>query len=185
MRTDPNRTAPRRRREQPAVNRVGRMILGAVAATAVAAMAMAAAAALAAAPKAPPGWEPGWLAPPASYLGRYNLTASDSTSGAANKGVEGQLTLFIQVAFPGKPGVPSGIISLHSKKETEVFYLTDLDHDGMQRLSLVHGGAFVAPPTGSFTVSTLGHGVLAGALKQKGLAPQVLTFKRFSTNPAP
>jgi hypothetical protein len=127
----------------------------------------------------PRGWKPGWLVSPAAYLGRYKLVSSSPGS------PQGQLTLFIQEEFPGKPGVPSGIVSLRTASGTVVLYLTDLDHDGKQRLSLVHGGAFVAPATGSFTVATLGHGIVAGTLKQKGLTTQRLTFKRFSTSSQP
>jgi hypothetical protein len=177
MRTESSRAFPGRGRPPVRSRRIAR---GAVAVAA----ALTAAAALAAAPKAPPGWKPGWLAAPASYLGRYDLTAA-SAAGAAEKGARGELTLFIQVAFPGKPGVPSGIISLRDARNDEVAYLTDLDHDGTQRLALVHGGAFVAPPIGTFTVTTAAGGVVGGTLEARGLGTLRLTFKRFSTNPAP
>lgn len=159
---------------------------GGAAGLAAAALALPAAPALGAgAPPPPPGWKPGWLAPPSAYVGRYDLTSSAGAHGARNAGVEGQLTLFLQVAFAGKPPVPAGIIALRTKSQSEIFYLTLLDHDGAQRVSEVHGGAFVAPATGRFTVSTLRDGVVVGTLAQRGLATQTLSFRRFSTNPQP
>jgi hypothetical protein len=131
-------------------------------------------------PPPPPGWKPGWLVSTTAYLGQYHLLSSTSLSGATNAGVQGQMTLFMQAAFGGKPPTPGGIISLHATHSTLVFYLTLLDHDGTRLESLVHGGAFVAPATGKFRLSELKNGTIVGTLTQKGLAAQTLTFKRFS-----
>lgn len=139
----------------------------------------------ASAPPAPRGWKPGWLVKQAAYVGRYRLLSSAGRDGKRNAHVTGALTLFLQRAYASKPPVPSGIISLHARKYDVVFYLTDLDHDGARLYSLVHGGSFLAPATGSFKLSKLAGGRIIGTLMQRGLATQTLTFKRFSTNPQP
>jgi len=151
----------------------------------IAALAVAAAASsMAATPTAPRGWKPGWLVRPPAYIGRYTLLSSTSR-GARNAHVSGALTLFMQRAYASKPPIPSGIISLRSRRYDVVLYLTDLDHDGATRVSLVHGGAFVAPATGTFTLSKLAGGKILGTLRQKGLGTQTLSFKRVSTSPQP
>jgi hypothetical protein len=136
-------------------------------------------------PPAPRGWKPGWLVKRSAYIGRYRLLSSTSPHGTRNAHVSGALTLFMQRAYASKPPVPSGIIALHARRYDVVFYLTDLDHDGRTLYSLVHGGSFVSPATGSFRLSKLAGGRIIGTLMQQGLATQTLTFKRFSTNPQP
>lgn len=134
---------------------------------------------------APRGWKPGWLVKPPVYIGRYRLLSSTSRSGKRQPHVSGALTLFMQHAYAGKPPIPSGIMSLHTREYDVVLYLTELDHDGTTLESLVHGGAFVAPATGMFTLSKLAGGRIVGTLKQNGLPTQTLTFKRFSAKPQP
>ena len=130
-----------------------------------------------------PGWVPGWLVNPPVYEGRYRLVSSTNLNGKKNVGVTGELTVFMQPPFRGKPAAPAGILALHRRHSQFVFYLTDLDHDGKTLESLVHGGSFLAPATGRFTVSRLAAGRIVGTLTQPGIAAQTLTFRRFSKNP--
>jgi hypothetical protein len=132
-----------------------------------------------------PGWLPGWLADPTAFEGRYRLVSSIRWNGQKNVDENGELTVFIQPAFRGKPPAPAGIMALHPRHSLFVLYLTDLDHDGTTLESLVHGGAFLAPATGRFTVSEAAGGRIVGVLRQPGLATQTLTFRRFSKKPAP
>jgi hypothetical protein len=159
---------------------------GAVPLIATAALVAPAGVLAAGAPPPPAGWKSGWLAPQSAWIGRYHLVASRAVNPARRLSkFTGELTLFMQSEFAGKPPVPSGIISLHSAKSTVVLYLTELDHDGSTLLALVHGGAFVAPATGKFTLSTLKSGTIEATLVQKGLPTTMVTFKRFSRKPQP
>lgn len=136
-------------------------------------------------PPPPKGWEPGWIVKPPAYLGRYKLVSSVSKSGSRIPRASGELTLFMQAAYATSTPTPAGIINLRAAGSDIVDYLTELDHDGSTLESLVHGGAFVAPANGKFTVSKLADGKLVGTLTQKGAAAQTLTFKRFSKKPNP
>lgn len=151
------------------------------------AMAASAAPSLAAGgpPPPPKGWEPGWIVKPPAYLGRYKLVSSVTKSGNRVPHASGELTLFLQTAYATSTPTPSGILNLRTGNTDVVVYLTELDHDGAKLESLVHGGAFVAPADGKFTVSKLANGKLVGTLTQKGAAAQILTFKRFSKKPSP
>jgi hypothetical protein len=121
--------------------------------------------------------KPGW-GRQASYVGRYRLLEGDAAD-------DGQLTLFLRTVFPGQPAVPSGIMALHgSAQGTDLFYLTDLVHDGGRHSAALHAGSFDGPVVGSLSDVTTAGGRLGAAVQLSGRTLQV-RFRRFSADPHP
>jgi hypothetical protein len=140
----------------------------------------------ASAPPPPHGWIAGWQVPDSAFVGRYTLESSKVvTPGVKQTKTKGQLTLFLQKAFASSPAVPAGILALQSSGLSVVLYMTELDHDGSTLLAEIHGGAFVAPRTGTFKLTSLHNGTIVGTLTAKHMAARTLTFKRFSKKPQP
>ena len=83
----------------------------------------------------------------------------------------------------GIPGV--GWHPIQSSGLSVVLYMTELDHDGSKLLAEIHGGAFVAPRTGTFKLTSLHNGTIVGTLSAKHMAERTLTFNRFSKKPQP
>jgi hypothetical protein len=121
------------------------------------------------------GSRPGWGLPTAPYLGRYRLLSTGRVS-------SGELTVFLRKVKALK--VPSGILALHSARESDVLYLTDLARSGSRRIARVRIGSFLGPAVGSLRGTIPRAGALDATLTLPGRTLPVRLL-RFSLSPAP
>jgi hypothetical protein len=138
------------------------------------------------APKPKPGW-----GSQAGFVGRYRATTTGTGIFGpvirwwqAAKAGDPQLTAFMRTVRKGQPLEPSGILSLHTAAETDVYYLTNLKYAGDTRTATVTGGSFDGPVLGRFS-ATSSAGGLKGALVVRGVGKRLLRLTRFTTNPHP
>ena len=124
---------------------------------------------------------PGWPGGNAKYIGRYHLVKSSDSSLATG----GELTLFTMVVRPAPKPVLRGILTLTTKSQTNVVYLTKFVHAGSALWTTVNLGIYTGPVLGQFKVISIKGEQLVAALVQPGAAPVTLQFIRFSTNPHP
>ena len=124
---------------------------------------------------------PSWPAPSSQYLGRYHLTASSAPMLATS----GELTIFLRVV----PKVPqpalSGILSLKTKTQTNVLYLTAFKHTSSKLWTSINLGIFTGPVLGSFVVTSIKGDQMTAQFVQATQAPITFSFVRFSHNPHP
>lgn len=124
---------------------------------------------------------PGWPGATSQYLGRYHLTKSSDPALATG----GELTVFLRVVRPNPKPVLSGILSLDTKTQSNVVYLTKFMHAGTKLWTTVNLGIYTGPVLGQFAVISDHQGHLAGDIVRKGASPVALQFVRFSSNPHP
>lgn len=117
----------------------------------------------------------------ATFIGRYHMKVL-APGPAGVRG--GRLTMFIQEEFPGSEA-PAGILTLRTKTNNAVVYLTDLRHRGRTRTATVKGGAFVGPTIGRFEATMKRPGILAGTVTARGFGHVKAVFTRFSRRPTP
>jgi hypothetical protein len=124
---------------------------------------------------------PGWPGAASQYLGRYHLTSSSDPALATG----GELTVFLRKVPPMPKPLLSGILSLTTKNQTNVVYLTKFMHAGTKLWTTVNLGIYTGPVLGQFKVTSIHDGQLVAEIVQKGAAPVTLQLMRFSMNPHP
>jgi hypothetical protein len=113
------------------------------------------------------------------------VAATEAVVAATARPTGGELTLFMRIAKPGKPPVPSGILDLHAPGEDRVLYLTELLSSGTARRAAINGGAFVGPVIGSFSGTSSAAGKLSGLISAEGIGGLSVRLTRFSAAAQP
>ena len=124
---------------------------------------------------------PGWPGAKAQYLGRYNLIKSSDPTLATS----GELVIFTRIVPPVRILALSGILTLVTKGDTNVVYLTHFVHAGAKLWTQVNLGIYTGPVLGRFTVTAIKGNDLSGTLTPAGQAPVKLSFVRFTKSPHP
>jgi hypothetical protein len=122
---------------------------------------------------------PGWSPKTTDYFGLYRLTWSNNPALAQS----GQLTLFMRRVTKPKPQtLPSGVISLHGRDGTNVFYLTHLNHVGNRNGAVVNIGNYNYQVAGHLQILdlALSHHRLRASLATDHGPTIDISFSRYS-----
>jgi hypothetical protein len=150
----------------------------------------------------------GWGSNAFSYIGKYTLEPTGTTSttstnvtvpaagvfswavrtaaqlsSAAGPVSSGALTTFVRKVKTGEPLAPSGILSIFGSSGSQVLYLTKMNLHGAQRTAVVNGGSFLGLPIGTFTATAGFRGSLDAVIKASGLGTVHVRLMNFVAAP--
>ncbi len=123
----------------------------------------------------------GWPGGLKSYQGRYKLVNSTDATFAKS----GELTIFGRIVHGLKGLQLSGILSLYTKSDTAVLYVTHFEKVGSTLSASVNSGIYTGPVIGKFHLVTRKGATMEAEFVPTQGRPIFLRFHRISSNPHP